>query len=496
MSGIYFTPAMITQLAAESNYHVGAAGSGDYSLPYGPKDPISKNQTWGTSIPYNADGTININALIQQINKLFTWATNGDQADFNTQLDMYALFRNVGAVWGQLGTTGQQEIAQIFGATLGAGGPSVLTAMANDIINSIVGGTYFQAIQKGETPQQAEAAAQAVLNGMISDLSNLIGQSGQGPTFLLPFLGAANSLNSFGVQKWLNSLPSGMTDITFMMEQAFQFEADFSMNAQNTQATNQQMHDWINDLIAGLPPGEALILLIIVVMMSMNGDQQVQLAGKANETDALTKAIINPLHGLQSSWNTNEGNWTPTTLQAFYNQLASLEGVVGNGSTLPGDMRFQADQASINQLYNDFNGANSSMTVMVKWPSDPDISANIPVGLVYAAVASGQDLIFNGNDYGKITMDGSNGSQNFCTLMDQISMNQANPSIVPPSFTQANSDLSTAINAGSSQSQAVGTAVQSLQQVIDKFESLITSILQDNLNMEKTTTQAMSSAGN
>ena len=81
--------------------------------------------------------------------------------------------------------------------------------------------------------------------------------------------------------------------------------------------------------------------------------------------------------------------------------------------------------------------------------------------------------------------------------MNQISASESSESlIVPPSFTQANSDLSTAINAGSSQSQAVSTAVQSLQQVIDKFESLITSILQDNLNMEKTTTQAMSSAGN
>ena len=293
MSGIYFTPAMITQLAAESNYHVGAAGSGDYSLPYGPKDPISNNQTWGTSIPYNADGTININALIQQINKLIYWATNGDQARLNTELDMYALFRNVGAVWSQLGAKGQYEIGQIFGATLGAGGPSVLEAMATDIIKSIVGGTYFQ---NGNNAQDA----QNVLNGMISDLTTLIGQ---GATFLLPFLGAAQTLKSSGVQNWLNSLPSGMTMTTFMMEQAFQFEADFSMNTQNTQATNQQMHDWINDLIAGLPPGEALIMLIIVVMMSMNGDQQVQLAGKANETDALTNAIINPLHSLQSSWN-------------------------------------------------------------------------------------------------------------------------------------------------------------------------------------------------
>jgi hypothetical protein len=419
--------------------------------------------------------------LLIQIRKLFLWVTTGDQADFNSQLDMYALFRNVGAVWNQLGTKGQQEIGQIFGATLGSGGPSVLTAIANDIMKSIVGNTYFQAIEKGETPQQAEAAAQAALNGMISDLGNLVGQ---GATFLQPFLDAANSLNSSGVQNWLNTLPSGMTSITFMMEQAFQFEVDFSMNAQNTQATNQQMHDWINDLIAGLPPGEALILLIIVVMMGMNGDQQVQLAGKANETDALTNAVINPLHGIQSSWNTNQGNWTPKTIQAFYNQLAGLEGIVGNGSTLPGDMRFQADQASINQLFSDFNGANGVMVTLGDGTTN-----TYSLGTLYNCALTGQPIPGSGGE--TINM------QQFCGIVNtQVSMNPAKPSIVPPGFTQINSDISTAINAGSSQSQAVGTAVQSLQQVIDKFESLITSILQDNLNMEKTTTQAMSSAGN
>src|SRR3954470_11147844 len=104
MSGITFTPAMIAQLEAESQYQTSSAGSPDYELPYGPKDSISNNQTWGTTIPYLPNGKINVTALIQQINKLFTWATNGDQADFNTQLDMYALFRNVGAVWGDLGS--------------------------------------------------------------------------------------------------------------------------------------------------------------------------------------------------------------------------------------------------------------------------------------------------------------------------------------------------------------------------------------------------------
>ncbi len=494
MSGIYFTPAMIANLTANSNYHVEASGS--YNLPYGPKDPISNNQTWGTSIPYNADGTVNLHELLEQIRKIFLWVTTGDQADFNSQLDMYALFTNIGLIWNdpkKLSPTDKQAIAQLFGATLGTGGPSVLTAMANDIIKSIVGGTYFQAyeqaIKKGATPQQAkaiaEAAAQAVLNGMISDLTNAVGQ---GAAFLQPFLDAAHSLNSSGVQNWLNSLPSGMTDITFMMEQAFQFEVDFSMNAQNTQATNQQMHDWINDLIAGLPPGEALILLIIVVMMSMNGDQQVQLAGKANETDALTNAIINPLHGIQSAWNTNQGNWTPDSLKAFYNQLAGLEGIVGNGSTLPGDMRFQADQASINQLYNDFNGPNG-IKVTIWDGTGVNKNYQVPLSTVYACAISGQPI--PGTNGAKITMEG------FCHVMNtQVSMDPANPSVVPASFTQVNSDISTAINAGSSQSQAVGTAVQSLQQVIDKFESLITSILQDNLNMEKTTTQAMSSAGN
>ncbi len=460
MSGIYYSPTMIAQLEAEARQNGYAAGNANYQLPYGPSDPISNNPSWGTNV--NPD---NINALIQQINKLFTWATNGDQGDFNTQLDMYALFRNIGAEWGSLGAKGQQEVNQTLSATLGTNGPSVLQAIAMDLVKSIVGGTFYQ---NGDS----FPAAQNTLNGMISDLTNLIGQ---GASFLQPILDAANSLNGQGVlEKWINTLPSDMTMTTFMEEQAFQFQQDFSMNPNSTSATNQQMSGWINDLIGGLPPGLALILLIIVVMLSMNGDQQVQLTGKANETNALTKAVVNPLHALQASWNTNEGNWTPQTAQDFYNQLAGIEGIVGNGSTLPGDMRFQADQSSVNQLYNDFNGPNG-ITV-----TDPNLNGGepVPIGTAYAAA-----------------MNGSISMSQFCSDMNQISMNKATPNVVPPGFTQANSDISTAINAASSQSQSVGTAVQALQQVIDKFESLITSILQDNLNLEKTSTTASGSAG-
>ncbi len=285
---------MITQLeleAAQNGYGAGAPGDSNYQLPYGPSDPISGNQSWSTQV-----NPANINELIQQIDKLFTWSTNGDQGDFNTQLDMYALFRNIGAEWGALGAQGQQEVDQTLSATMGANGPSVLSAIAMDLVKSIVGGTYFQ---NGNNEQDAQNA----LNGMIADLTNLIGQ---GASFLQPILNAANSLNSTGVQTWLNTMPPGMTMTIFMEEQAFQFEQDFSMNPNSTSATNQQMSDWINDLIGGLPAGLALIILIIVVMTSMNGDQQVQLTGKANETNALTNAVVNPLNAIQSSWNTNQ----------------------------------------------------------------------------------------------------------------------------------------------------------------------------------------------
>ncbi len=348
MSGI--TPAMIAQLAAQAQQN-GIANHANYGLPYGSADPLSGNQTWGTGIPYLPNGQINMSALIQQINKIFTWATNGDQADFNTELDMYAMFRNIGAVWGQLGAQGQAEINQTFSATLGAGGPSVLNAIAKDVINAIVGGTYYQ-------NSNNEGDAQKALNDVIADLSNL---TGQGASFLTPFLNAAKNMN---VQTYLNSLPSNLTMTTFMEEQVFQFEADFSMNSNSTQATNQQMSDWINDLTAGLPVGLELIILIIVVMISMNGDQQVQLTGKANETNALTNGVIDPLNSVQSQWNSNQGKWTASSIAAFYNSLSGVQFIVGgnsNGTTILGDARFQPDQSSVNQLYNDFNGTGTDI---------------------------------------------------------------------------------------------------------------------------------------
>ena len=63
MSGVYYSPAMIAQLEAEARQNgvsAGAAGDANYGLPYGPTDPISGNQTWGTNV-----NPANINALIQ-----------------------------------------------------------------------------------------------------------------------------------------------------------------------------------------------------------------------------------------------------------------------------------------------------------------------------------------------------------------------------------------------------------------------------------------------
>ncbi|HEX2579280.1 MAG TPA: hypothetical protein VHK67_02625, partial [Rhabdochlamydiaceae bacterium] len=275
MSGI--TPAMLAYLAAHETAVAQTSGGPNYNLPYGPGNDLSKNQTWGTGIPLLPNGQINISALIQEINKLFTWVTNGDQADTNSQLDMFALLRNIGSVWGQLNAQQQAQLNQVFNASFT--GPSgqtetVLQAIATDIINTIVGGTYF-------LNNNNLGDAQNVLNSVISDLNSEIGG---GASFLQPFLDAANKLNSTGVQNYLYTLPAGTTMTTFMEIQAFQFEQDFAMNPNATQATNQQMHDWIQDLTAGLPADLALIILITVVMMSITGDQQVTLSGKSNET--------------------------------------------------------------------------------------------------------------------------------------------------------------------------------------------------------------------
>ncbi|HEX4840128.1 MAG TPA: hypothetical protein VFU89_06770 [Rhabdochlamydiaceae bacterium] len=487
MSGI--TPEMLAYLAAHEP-HLATASSGNvnYNLPYGPGNDLSKNQTWGTGIPLLPNGQINISALIQQINKLFTWVTNGDQADTNTQLDIYALLRNIGAVWGQLNSQQQAELNQVFNASFtGPDGKTetVLQAIATDIINTIVGGTYF-------LNNKNLGDAQNMMNSIIYDLNPMIEG---GASFLRPFEDAINNLN---LSSYIDSLPPGLTMTTFMELQAFQFEQDFAMNPNVTGATNQQMHDWIQDLTAGLPADLALIILIMVVMMSVTGDQQVTLSGKSNETNALTKGVINRLASLQSAWNANQGKWTPATATAFYNSLAAVQFVVGgntNGQMLNGDQRFQSDQTAVNQLYNDFNldpqfnsGATGGITVTV-----PGVTTPVNLGTLYNCAQLGKPI--PGTNI-MVTMDGSNGSVNFCTMMNQISVDPANPTIPPASLTTVSADMSNALNATSSQSQSLGTAVQSFESVIQKFEQLITQILQCVLTFEKQTTSASASAGN
>jgi hypothetical protein len=484
MSG-NITPAMIAQMEANAHYQAAGQQSGStYGLPYGPSDSISNNTDFNINF-----SSMTINQIVALVQKMFKQGPNFDPGNFNTQLDMYALIRNIGAEWRSMSPTDQAKFIGpngVLSATLGPNGSPVLQAIAIDLITSIVGGVYYS------TNPPSQSAAQAMLSSLQSDLSNLVGQ---GATFLQPFLNAANGFN---LNAFISQQPNGFNQADFMEEQAFQFEADYSMNGYSTYVTNKMTSDWINDLLAGVTnPGMALMILISCVLISQNGDFQTQIGGKANETNALTNALITPTNGIQTAWNNNAGHFTWDSARAFYAQLAAIEAIVGNGSTLAGDQRFQSDQASVNALYNDFNdpnGMSATVPIVVN-----GYTCQIPIGALYQSAMTGLPIpagkfgLFS--NYQVTMLDGKENS--FSTLLNSLSIPTAagggqpgSGSIVNPSVTQITTNIQNVLNATSAQSNAVTTAVQSLQQVIDKFETLIVSILQDWLNFEKTTTSA------
>lgn len=482
------TPAMIAQMEASSHYQAAGHQLGDaYSLPYGPSDSISNN----TSFNINFSG-MTINQIVALVQKMFKQGPNFDPGNFNTQLDMYALIRNIGAEWSSMSPTDQAKFIGpngVLSATLGPNGSPVLQAIAIDLITSIVGGVYYS------TNPPSQSAAQAMLSSLQADLTNLVGQ---GATFLQPFLNAANGFN---LNTFIKDQPAGFTQADFMEEQTFQFQADYSMNGYSTYVTNQMTSDWINDLLAGVTnPGMALMILISCVFISQNGDFQNQIGGKANETNALTNALITPTNGIQSFWNNNAGHFTWASAQNFYAQLAAIEAIVGNGSSLAGDQRFQSDQASVNALYNDFNdpsGTSATVPVLIGPPGYQQ-TYQIPIGALYQSAITGQPIKTGqfGLPYNYQVTSADGQPNSFSTLLNSLSIptpgggTPGSGSIVNPATTQITTDIQNVLNATSAQSNAVTTAVQSLQQVIDKFETLIVSILQDWLNFEKTTTSA------
>jgi hypothetical protein len=465
MSDINFSYPFQSTAPAPHHHVVGAqVGDGQIDPPYAPPSDWSSENSFDISIPYNADGTIDVSALLDKLHKILYYANQGDQMDFNSILDITSYIMNIAGVWSQLkaqGAAGQVE--QFLNLPMNKGGQSILQIVASDGIQAMIYGTYYKT--NGD-----QAATQAFANQLISTLQNLAGNT----DILNPILQQAEALgNPNALSDWMAKNPASQTTFDmFTFNTALTWETDFSMDDSST----ADMDGWrsleIQDILS--QPGVAkdpflAYILIMSILMNENGDVQTQIAGRGNLINTMATALGNFAKQMNSQWAA--GKFDKTSAQSFYNELKQLE-------TFSQDKRFSSIASQIKQVFTDLT--DSSSQLKVNDPNNPT-GPQISIGQLYQDITTGK---------GGYTWD------SMATALNSLQPSATPDAPTPPGFSALSNDLGQVTTSVTNASSAQGQIVQNLEGVNEQDLSFITATANEIVNADKVIVQNMGTAGN
>jgi hypothetical protein len=473
----------ITAAAAGAGRAPGAASGTAWNWATPADDAgLSNENIYSANIPHNSDGTINFNALYTQLEQLIKYAINGDQADYNSQLNIAAMLMNIGNVWSQLSPQDQQHITNLLNP---ANGPSLLSEMSPDMLRALIYGTFY-----------ANNGDRANTTSAVSDLIRQMQQAFGGIPVFANFLASAQELAAPSqLNLWMaqHTNADGTADLSFagfVFLQTRKWESDFSyMNSNDSSNAmiNEMNTGLINTLLDGVTNPWEIVEILFCSFFCNSGlpDYMTQIAGSANLTNAVTN-VGKDAQSVQAFFNANAGKFTWAQAQTFFNDVSNLN-ALGNG-----DLRIAGTIGSAtNQLYNTVYNPKSSVQVQYTVPgSTPPTVLNIPIGELYQSALTGARIVnpSNGKVYGPCTQ------ADFLTALNSLSANSGSSSITPAGYTQIQTDLGQVETAVTAKTSAVGQVTSNLMATVQKFEALLTAIGNSITQVEKTMTTASASA--
>lgn len=473
MSNTNFSYDFIQQMQA---HHVALqsppVGNGSLNFPYSDPSDWSSENSFDTSIPYNQDGTIDVNALLEKLRKMLYYSSQGDQMDFNSMLDITSYLMNIGGVWSQLKAQGADgQVQQFLNLPVNGSGQTLIQLLAKNATDAIIYGTYYK--NGGD-----QAATQQFADQFIAALQGISGNT----SILNPILQAAENIgNPQALSQWMNNPDNqGINFDQFTFTSSLAWEGDFSMNDDTPSYMDGwrglEIQDALGQADATKNPFLAYIL-IMYILMNENGDLQTQIGGRGSLMDTMKKALGDKALGLNSQWAS--GNFTPDSAKGFFQSLQNL-------FALCHDQRFASIMPQIKQAYDDLTSPSSDpkggiQVTFIDPVTKKPVTENI--GQLYQDINNPKSSYFG--QWG---------------LMAQ-GMNSLQPSTTPgvptPSgFATLANDLGQITTSVTSASSAQGQIVQNEEGVNEKELAFITATANEVINAEKAITQNTGNAGN
>jgi|GEM_PF-6093191 len=433
---------------------------GGLDFPYADPNDWSDGISFDTNIPRLPDGSVDVNALLERLRKILYYSNQGDPMDFNSQLDLVAFLMNIAGVWGELNSQQKGQIDQFLHTPYGKSGKSLIEQLSPDMIESLIYGYFYK--HGGDKKGTEEFA-----KNLIDKLGELLGG---GADFLGPLFDHAQQIgNTSALDAWMKQhIKNGKPDMDFddfAFLQAFKWELEFSMNPESEAYFNEIRHNEIEELTKNVKDVFLLYILLMMILVGENGDLQMQIGGRGNLINALTKGLGALGKKIYSQWT--GGHFTGDSVKEFFENLYKLE-------ALCKDKRFGSLQDTVDKVFKDFFDAKNGITV-----KDPVTGKDTTLGELYQKIQSGAA------GYSWDTM---------ATALNNLAPSTQYPPVTPPGYTEITNDMGTIVNAVTNVSTVQGQIMQNLEGINEKDLALLTAGFNSVTNLNKIAVQNMSAA--
>ncbi len=488
MSGINISYTYVAGLIAQAQSAAAASGSGGLAFPYytpqgGSGDSNIDTQwttgtSFDTSIPYNSNGTINIQAMLQKLHDILYYSANGDQMDYNSIMDATAYIMNIGAVWGQMSSSDQAQVSGYL--NMSVSGVPLINIITQIGIPAVIEGTYYQ-----NDGNQSETLAFA--QNFVNELDSI----SQGCPLLSPLAQYANSLygpNGSTLEGWMNDPINTYNAQTknfdeFAFNQALNWETAFSYNSGDAAFFNSWRSLELNDQLSGVTnPFEAYII-IMSILENEGGDLQTTIAGQGNLTNYLSTPMGNNAKEIANAWSA--GSFTGSTAQTFYQEMMELSKFAQNSAV--SSIAPQID-AIFESLTNPASASQINSTITIDGTSTP-----ITLGQLFQDITTGTSIGING--YVPTWSDMATAMNNLQPSTSNGGSND-NPSFPSqPGYTTLSNMVQQVTNSITSKSSAIGQIMQNDEGVSEKDLTMLQAGFEEFVNTEQAITQNMAQAG-
>jgi hypothetical protein len=453
----------------------GGSGGGmvlPYYTPTGP-DSWTNGYSIDTSIPYNSDGTVNVTDMLQKLYNMMTYGAFADQMDYNNMVNIAAYLMNIGNIWGSLSSAQQAQVTKYLNAPIsingGTPGP-MISQIAPIIAEAMIHGTYY--LNGGG--QAGQTAANAFATQFVNALKTI---SGSCPLFddLYNYAYACQQ----DLPNWYN-LPSttNQTEDGFFFSEAINWENTFTYNSSVSQLINEWKHQQVDDGLANCKNVFEAFAWLANFMDNENiNDVNDELGGGGSLQNYLSGPMGNSINAMSSAWSS--GNFNATTAQQFFGYMNDIE-VYGQ------DERLGSMQPQIQQVYNDFCGSNSQISVTFTPPGIGNKAVTMPLGQLYQDIVNKTPITTANGSYTPQWSDMSNALNS----LQPSTVNQGSsttPSFpTPPGFATGSNDIQQLNSSDTSKSTAEGQIIQNLEGVLEKLEAFVEALYSSMVDPEKT----------